>query len=149
MESSISIEYPQMKHYEAYRRACREVKEYIESDKDTDIARRETANFKMQDHAEISQKDFEEFVFNHKSARLSNNPEKVYSHVTFFIMKDNDIVGMMDVGARPLSEVDKFNGVRSVKCWSNDKLECKAESSAIILPKYRGQGISKEAKRFF
>lgn len=149
MESSISIEYPQMKHYEAYRRACREVKEYVESDKDTEVARRETGNFDWQKDADISQKDFEEFVYSHKLARLSNNPEKVYSHVTYFIVRDGEILGMLDARAKELTEVDKQNGVKPVKCWSNDHLECRAESATMILPKYRGQGVSSETKRLF
>ena len=117
----ISLSYPEEKHYEAYLLACKSVVDYINSDRDNDVARRETANFEFAHHSNISKEDFFKLVTTYKESREVDFQKKVSDanpQIYFFVMDDDKIIGMIEAQAKFLRDIDIKEGVKPVERWS-------------------------------
>ena len=148
----VSLVYPELKHYEAYLEACKKVSDYVNSDQDTIVARRETKNFEFAEHTSISKEDFSKLVASYKEAREVDFRKKssdTYPHIQFFVMDNDTIIGMIDAEAKNLKDADIENGVKPVERWHDNNHLYKAEFREMLLPEYRGKGLNREIKALF
>lgn len=156
----IKIIEPTEEHYEAYIKACEQMRTYLTDDSINDpVGKRETAGFIfVQNKYQVnSQEEFKNkivdfyknkresdtFVGNQKLNR-ENSPELFY-----FITKGNEIIGSVNARPMKMDKFDRENGVKSCEKWHElfPETGVRVTTSTVILHQYKGHGYAGEAKK--
>ena len=146
IKSKISITEPSIEHYEAFIKACKKMKSYIDDPKTpNDVAKQESKGFIFArfDPEKMTREKFEEEIVNGYKEKAKDSAEK--PEYFRFIMVGDTIVGSVNVRGLKRDDFDKENGLSTFEKWEGKRVT----TSSVILSEYRGLGIVGEAKKLF
>lgn len=149
--SGIRIVEPAPEHYDAFVKACEQMRAYVNDPSvPDDIGKKESRGFifARDEFANLTRADFETKVvdaYRKKGEKGAEKPEYFR-----FVMDGNTIVGSVNARAMKMDDFDIKNGLEPYREWSyiSDN-GAKITTSTVILPEHRGKGIIGQAEKLF
>ncbi len=141
----VRIVEPSAEHYEAFKKACAEMRAYLDNDKPDDVSKEISRGFIFvrDGYANMSKEDFERDIvdgYKEKSKKGAEKPEYFR-----FIMVGDTIVGSVNVRGLKRDTIDDDNGLSTYKEWEGKRVT----TSCVVLENYRGNDIAGKAKALF
>lgn len=149
--SGIRIVNPAPEHYDAFVKACGQMRAYVNDPSiPDDIGKKESKGFifARDEFANLTKADFETKVVDNYRKKEEKDAEK--PEYFRFIMDGNTIVGSVNARAMKMDDFDIKNGLEPYREWSHiSEKGAKITTSTLILPEHRGKGIIGQAEKLF